>query len=73
MKPRLRAMVTAWARLLVPSFEKMLYKSHLTVAYEAAECSLSQTSLDRSLAVVLLYKAPGGGWSVDKAQFANGR
>lgn len=73
MKPRLRAMATAWARLLVPSFERMLYKSHLTVASEAAECSLSQTSRDRSLAVVRLYKAPGGVWSVDKAHFANGR
>jgi multidrug efflux system outer membrane protein len=37
-----------------------------------AEFSLSLTSRDRRLAVVQLYKALGGGWSLDTAQFMNG-
>jgi multidrug efflux system outer membrane protein len=37
-----------------------------------AEFSLSQTSRDRRLAVVQLYKALGGGWSLDNAQFTRG-
>jgi len=37
-----------------------------------AEYSLSQTSRDRRLAVVQLYKALGGSWSLDNAQFTNG-
>jgi multidrug efflux system outer membrane protein len=37
-----------------------------------AEFSLSQTSRDRRLAVVQLYKALGGGWNLDNAQFTNG-
>jgi multidrug efflux system outer membrane protein len=37
-----------------------------------AEFSLSETSRDRRLAVVQLYKALGGGWSVDNVQFING-
>jgi multidrug efflux system outer membrane protein len=38
-----------------------------------AEFSLSQTSRDRRLAVVQLYKALGGGWNLDNTQFMNGR
>ena len=38
-----------------------------------AEFSLSQTSLDRRLAVVQLYKALGGGWNLDNTEFLNGR
>jgi multidrug efflux system outer membrane protein len=37
-----------------------------------AEFSLSETSRDRRLAVVQLYKALGGGWNLNNAQFANG-
>jgi outer membrane protein, multidrug efflux system len=37
-----------------------------------AEFSLSQTSRDRKLVVVQLYKALGGSWSLDDTQFANG-
>jgi outer membrane protein, multidrug efflux system len=37
-----------------------------------AEFSLSQTSRDRRLVVVQLYKALGGSWSLDDTQFANG-
>lgn len=37
-----------------------------------AEYSLSQTSRDRRLAVVQLYKALGGGWNLDNAQFTKG-
>ncbi len=37
-----------------------------------AEFSLSQTSRDRRLAVVQLYKALGGSWNLDDTQFANG-
>jgi multidrug efflux system outer membrane protein len=37
-----------------------------------AEFSLSQTSRDRSLVVVQLYKALGGSWGLDDTQFANG-
>jgi multidrug efflux system outer membrane protein len=37
-----------------------------------AEFSLSRTSRDRRLVVVQLYKALGGGWSLDNAQFTNG-
>jgi multidrug efflux system outer membrane protein len=37
-----------------------------------AEFSLSETSRDRRLAVVQLYKALGGGWSLDTAQFTKG-
>lgn len=37
-----------------------------------AEFSLSQTSRDRRLVVVQLYKALGGSWSLDNTQFANG-
>jgi multidrug efflux system outer membrane protein len=38
-----------------------------------AEFSLSETSLDRRLAVVQIYKALGGGWNFDDAQFTNER
>ena len=38
-----------------------------------AEFALSQTSRDRRLAIVQLYKALGGGWNFDNAQFAQGR
>jgi multidrug efflux system outer membrane protein len=37
-----------------------------------AEFSLFRTSRDRRLVVVQLYKALGGGWSLDNAQFTNG-
>jgi outer membrane protein, multidrug efflux system len=37
-----------------------------------AEFSLSETSRDRRLAVVQLYKALGGSWSLDNAQFTKG-
>jgi multidrug efflux system outer membrane protein len=37
-----------------------------------AEYSLSETSRDRRLAVVQLYKALGGSWSLDNAQFTKG-
>jgi multidrug efflux system outer membrane protein len=37
-----------------------------------AEFSLSQTSRDRRLAIVQLYKALGGGWSLDNARFVEG-
>ena len=37
-----------------------------------AEFSLSQTSRDRRLVVVQLYKALGGSWSLDDTQFAYG-
>jgi outer membrane protein, multidrug efflux system len=37
-----------------------------------AEFSLSQTSRDRRLVVVQLYKALGGSWTLDDTQFANG-
>jgi outer membrane protein, multidrug efflux system len=38
-----------------------------------AEISLSQTSRDRRLAIVQLYRALGGGWNFDNAQWTNGR
>ena len=37
-----------------------------------AEFSLSETSRDRRLAVVQLYKALGGGWNLDNTQFTEG-
>ncbi len=37
-----------------------------------AEFALSETSRDRRLAIVQLYKALGGGWSLNDAQFTNG-
>ena len=37
-----------------------------------AEFSLSQTSRDRRLAIVQIYKALGGGWSLDNARFVEG-
>ena len=37
-----------------------------------AEFSLSQTSRDRRLVIVQLYKALGGSWSLDNTQFVNG-
>jgi multidrug efflux system outer membrane protein len=37
-----------------------------------AEYSLSETSRDRRLVVVQLYKALGGSWSLDNAQFTKG-
>jgi multidrug efflux system outer membrane protein len=37
-----------------------------------AEFSLSQTSRDRRLVVVQLYKALGGSWSLANEQFTNG-
>jgi len=37
-----------------------------------AEFSLSETSRDRRLAVVQLYKVLGGGWSLDDTQFTQG-
>ena len=37
-----------------------------------AEFSLSETSRDRRLAVVQLYKALGGGWNLDNTQFTRG-
>ena len=38
-----------------------------------AEISLSETSRDRRLAIVQLYRALGGGWSFDNTQWTNGR
>jgi multidrug efflux system outer membrane protein len=38
-----------------------------------AEISLSETSRDRRLAIVQLYRALGGGWNFDNTQWANGR
>jgi multidrug efflux system outer membrane protein len=38
-----------------------------------AEISLSETSRDRRLAIVQLYRALGGGWSFDNAHWTNGR
>jgi multidrug efflux system outer membrane protein len=38
-----------------------------------AEISLSETSRDRRLAIVQLYRALGGGWNFDDAQWTNGR
>jgi multidrug efflux system outer membrane protein len=38
-----------------------------------AEISLSVTSRDRRLAIVQLYRALGGGWNFDNAQWTNGR
>jgi multidrug efflux system outer membrane protein len=37
-----------------------------------AEFALSETSRDRRLAVVQLYKALGGGWNLDNTQFTKG-
>ena len=37
-----------------------------------AQLSLSETSRDRILAVVQLYKALGGGWKLSDAQFDQG-
>ena len=37
-----------------------------------AEISLSETSRDRRLAIVNLYRALGGGWNFDNAQLTNG-
>ena len=37
-----------------------------------AEFSLSQTSRDRRLVIVQIYKALGGSWSLDDTQFAYG-
>ena len=37
-----------------------------------AEFSLSETSRDRRLAVIQLYKALGGGWSLGNTQFTEG-
>ncbi len=38
-----------------------------------AEITLSETSRDRRLAIVQLYRALGGGWNFDDAQWTNGR
>jgi outer membrane protein, multidrug efflux system len=38
-----------------------------------AEINLSETSLDRRLAIVQLYRALGGGWNFDNTQWINGR
>jgi len=38
-----------------------------------AEFSLSETSRDQRLAIVQLYKALGGGWNLNNAQFTNGQ
>jgi multidrug efflux system outer membrane protein len=38
-----------------------------------AEISLSETSRDRRLAIVDLYRALGGGWNFDNTQWTNGR
>ncbi len=38
-----------------------------------AEISLSETSRDRRLAIVQLYRALGGGWNFDNTQWANGK
>jgi len=38
-----------------------------------AEISLSETSRDRRLAIVQLYRALGGGWSFSTAQLTNGQ
>jgi len=38
-----------------------------------AEISLSETSRDRRLAIVQLYRALGGGWNFDNTQWTNGR
>jgi outer membrane protein, multidrug efflux system len=38
-----------------------------------AEISLSETSRDRRLAIVQLYRALGGGWSFSNAQLTNGQ
>lgn len=38
-----------------------------------AEISLSETSRDRRLAIVQLYRALGGGWNFDDTQWTNGR
>jgi multidrug efflux system outer membrane protein len=38
-----------------------------------AEISLSETSRDRRLAIVDLYRALGGGWNFDNTQWMNGR
>jgi multidrug efflux system outer membrane protein len=38
-----------------------------------AEFSLSETSRDRRLAVVQLYKALGGGWSLNNTDFTRGK
>jgi multidrug efflux system outer membrane protein len=37
-----------------------------------AEISLSQTSRDRRLAIVNLYRALGGGWNFNNTQLSNG-
>ena len=37
------------------------------------EISLSETSRDRRLAIVQLYRALGGGWNFDNTQWTNGR
>jgi hypothetical protein len=38
-----------------------------------AEIGLSETSRDRRLAIVQLYRALGGGWKFDNTQWTNGR
>jgi multidrug efflux system outer membrane protein len=38
-----------------------------------AEINLSETSRDRRLAIVQLYRALGGGWNFDNAQLTNGQ
>jgi multidrug efflux system outer membrane protein len=38
-----------------------------------AEISLSETSRDRRLAIVQLYRALGGGWNFDDTRWTNGR
>jgi multidrug efflux system outer membrane protein len=38
-----------------------------------AEISLSETSRDRRLAIVQLYRALGGGWDFDNARWTNGQ
>lgn len=38
-----------------------------------AEISLSETSRDRRLAIVQLYRALGGGWNFDNTQWTNGQ
>jgi multidrug efflux system outer membrane protein len=38
-----------------------------------AEISLSETSRDRRLAIVQLYRALGGGWNFDNARWTNGQ
>ena len=68
MASKHRILAHFWHRGLASYYEVLEAEQLLYLA----EFSLSQTSRDRRLVVVQLYKALGGSWTLDDIQFANG-